>query len=69
MNKLTSLQNVLALAAIAGAGSMGVGGASPPARDWCVRCQGRGKHSALVKSVTGARYCHRCGYFESKDKP
>jgi hypothetical protein len=69
MNKLNSLQNVLALAAIAGAGSLGVGAASPPARDWCGRCQTRGKSSVLIQSVTGARYCHRCGYFESKDKP
>lgn len=66
MSKLGSLHAVLTLAALAG-GSLG-SGAAIPVRDWCGRCQTRGKHSALIRSVTGARYCHRCGYFESRNK-
>lgn len=65
MSKLSSLQTVLALAAIAGTGAR-FGDDRYAPRDWCVGCQKRGKHRALTQSVTGARYCHGCGFFESK---
>lgn len=67
MNKLSSLHTVLALAALAGTGGvLGSGGERVASRDWCARCQQRGKHVAITRSVTGARYCHGCGFFESK---
>lgn len=65
MNRVSALQNVLALAALAGQGGLGRG-LAPAARAWCFHCQKRGKHVRLVESVTGARYCHGCGYFEKK---
>lgn len=63
MNK-SALHTVLALAALAG--GPGFGGGRHIPREWCVRCQQRGKSRKLTQSVTGARYCHGCGYFEKK---
>ncbi len=68
MSKLASLHTVLALAALAGSGAR-FGDDRYAHREWCARCQARGKHRILTQSVTGARYCHGCGYFEKKDAP
>lgn len=62
----SALQTVLAIASLAGLGGLGRGSGSAT-DSWCPRCQQRGKHVRIVKSVTGARYCHGCGYFEKKD--
>lgn len=51
------------IAAAAALGGVGIPGAR--ARLRCPSCQ-RGK---IVKSKTGAQYCHRCGWFERKTKP
>ncbi len=59
-------QSVLATIAMVGAltgGLSGIVGEGRDHRDRCPQCQ-KGR---LVRSVTGAHYCHRCGHFVSKD--
>lgn len=36
---------------------------------FCQPCAERGRRSKIVNSVTGARYCHRCGWFERNQRP
>lgn len=60
---LTTLHLVSTLASLAGVGR---GGRGDLARvNVCPQCQ-RGK---LIRSQTGARYCHRCSYFKSRNPP
>lgn len=59
---LTTLHLVSTLASLAGGG---LGGRGDLARsNACPQCQ-LGK---LIRSKTGARYCHRCSYFKTKNQ-
>lgn len=60
------IQTVAALAAIGG-GMPELKARAP--KYFCSHCARPGRSSVLIQSVTGARYCHRCGWFERKKRP
>ncbi len=64
LNKASTLATLAMVSALAGGGLGAFGGTHETSNGGrCPQCQ-KGR---LVRSVTGARYCHRCGYFASKD--
>ncbi len=64
MTKEGRLVQTVAMIAALGSGFPGSIPRSAPYH-LCQNC----KRSKLVTSTTGARYCHRCGWFERKQRP